>query len=80
MLYYSDIPVLIVEQGTTLGLVKLLHESIGGRAQIIGLRQRRNAYALPCYITHDGTVLTEGEYDIILRGKLLAAFTYNPRI
>ena len=65
LLYHSGFPVLRVEQGTTFGLIKILYESIGGHAQIIGLRQRQSVYALPCFITHDQTIVTEREYDII---------------
>ena len=69
LLYHSGFPVLSVEQGTTFGLIKTLYESIGGYAKIIGLRQRQSVYALPCFITHDQTIVTEREYDIILHAQ-----------
>ena len=69
VLYLSDTPVISVQQGTTFGLTKMLHESMGGNGQVIGLRKRQRSLPLACIITQDETVLIEGEYDIILNEK-----------
>ena len=74
MLYYGDIPVIVVEEKTTLHVTKLLFESIVGHGEIIGLMPRRTYAALACIITQDQTILTEREYTIILNGKPTRAF------
>jgi hypothetical protein len=65
-----------VEQGTTFGLAKMLHESMGGNGQIIGLRNRDLSSSLACIVTQDQTILDEGEYDIILTGKLMVQYRF----
>ena len=80
MLYHCDVPVIVVEQRTTLQVAKLLFESIVGRGKIIGLRQRRNAPAVACIITQDQTILTEQEYEIILNGNYVCVISCMFRV
>lgn len=78
VLYHCDIPVIVVEQRTTLYVAKLLFESIVGQGKIIGLRQRQKSPALACIITQDQTILTEREYEIILNGKFVCSNMHFP--
>ena len=80
MLYHCDVPVIVIEQRTTLQVAKLLFESIVGRGKIIGLRQRRNAPAVACIITQDQTILTEQEYEIILNGNYVSVISCMFRV
>ena len=66
--YKQGSPVIRVEKGTTLGVLKLLYETEGGSQQILGVRPQKNGDSIPCIITLDESKLTDPYYDILIHG------------
>ena len=58
-----------VEKGTTLGVLKLLHEAENGPHKILGVRPQKSSDVMPCIITLDESKLTEPIYDILVLGE-----------
>ena len=74
VIYENGKPILKVESGTTLEVVKLLYGTErSAQDNIIGVRPRQNGGAIPCIITLKDSRLEENAYDVITKGTL----TYN---
>ena len=68
MIYENGHPVLRVECGTTLEVMKLLYESEHKKkGDILGVRPR-NSSEIPCIITLHESKLEESAYDVIIKG------------
>eukprot|EP00794_Sanderia_malayensis_P014012 gene14012-15470_t len=67
--YKHGVPVIRVEKGTTLGVLKLLYESETGAQQILGVRPQMTNDVIPCIITLDESKLIEPHYDIMINDK-----------
>ena len=65
----QGIPVIRVEKGTTLGVLKLLYEAENGPQKILGVRPQKTTELMPCIITLDESKLTESLYDLLVLGK-----------
>ena len=69
MIYESGEPVLKVECGTTLEVMKLLYETEQKKkGDILGVRPR-NSSQIPCIITLHESKLEESAYDVIIKGE-----------
>ncbi|XP_065054375.1 zinc finger protein 892-like [Rhopilema esculentum] len=62
-------PIIRVEKGTTLGVLKLLYEAENGPQKILGVRPQKTSESMPCIITLDESKLTESLYDILVFDK-----------
>lgn len=84
VIYESGKPILKVESGTTLEVVKLLYgsESCTTDDNIIGVRPRSSASngGIPCIVTLKDSKLEENAYDVITKGNLnnnLSSFHFS---
>lgn len=67
IIYESGNPVLKVETGTTLKVIKLLYEAEYDRkSQILGVRPKQFSEGIPCIVTLDESKLNELTYDILV--------------
>lgn len=70
MFYDSGSPILKVEPGTTLKVLKLLYGAEREKPrQILGVRPRNLTEGIPCIVTLDDSKLCEISYDILISGK-----------
>lgn len=70
IIYESGNPVLKVETGTTLKVIKLLYEAEYDRkSQILGVRPKQFSEGIPCIVTLDESKLNELSYDILVSGR-----------
>ena len=80
VIYESGKPILKVESGTTLEVVKLLYgsESCTTEDNIIGVRPRSSASngGIPCIVTLKDSKLEENAYDVITKGNLYFCFSF----
>ena len=63
-------PVIRVEKGTTLGVLKLLYEAESGihGSKVLGIRPKSHEM-IPCIVTLDESKLTEPVYDLLILGE-----------
>ena len=72
IIYESGNPVLKVESGTTLKVLKLLYGAEHERKQqILGVRPKNNTEGIPCIITLDESKLSDVSYDVLISGKVI---------
>ena len=79
LLFKNGHPVLKVQQGTTLSVIKLLYQADPrNKGTVIALKPETDD-PLPCLLTLDQSVLEEAKYEIITHGNTaidtFAAFT-----
>ena len=71
VIYENGKPILKVESGTTLEVVKLLYGTErSSQDNIIGVRSRQMGAAIPCIITLKDSRLEENAYDVITKGNI----------
>ncbi|XP_066917719.1 uncharacterized protein [Clytia hemisphaerica] len=69
VIYENGTPILKVESGTTLEVVKLLYGTErSSQDNIIGVRPRQKGASIPCIITLKDSRLEENSYDVITKG------------
>ena len=70
IIYESGNPVLKVETGTTLKVLKLLYESQNDKKkrQILGVRPKSLQEGIPCIVTLNESKLNELSYEILVSG------------
>ena len=71
LLFKNNEPILKVERGTTLDVLKLLYEADPRHSgKVIGLRPLTDE-RFPCVLTLNHSVLIHSKYEIIAHGKSL---------
>lgn len=74
-LYRDNRPLLKVECGITLGLLKLIYSSDASYdGTLLGVKPRLSTESVPCVVTFDSTQLTYSEYDLIVQGNFPKIF------
>ena len=74
-LYRDNRPLLKVECGVTLGLLKLIYSSDGSyNGALLGVKPRLSNGSVPCVVTFDSTQLTHPAYDLIVQGNFPKIF------
>ena len=77
LLFKDGQPILRVERGTTLSVIKLLYQADPrNKGTVIALRPDTDD-PLPCVLTLDQSPLEEAKYEIITHGEYSLSFTWS---